>query len=52
MLMRAHPAVLKHLIEEYESLHAEKVNSDTRQQMEDIAYTLSYRPGPEMWMRP
>ncbi|MFE6128715.1 DUF5133 domain-containing protein [Streptomyces sp. NPDC056437] len=31
--------MLKHLIEEYESLHAEKVSPGTRQRMEDIACT-------------
>lgn len=45
VLTKAHPAVLKHLIEEYESLHAEKVSAHTRQRMEDIAYTLCVSTG-------
>jgi hypothetical protein len=42
-MLMAHPAVLKNLIEQYETLpllHAEDGSSEVRQRMIDVAYTL------------
>ncbi|WP_328863063.1 DUF5133 domain-containing protein [Streptomyces sp. NBC_00306] len=47
-MLLAHPAVLKDLVEEYETLralHAEKGRHAVRQRMEDVAYTLCVSTG-------
>jgi hypothetical protein len=44
----AHPAVLKNLIDEYETLrvlHAEQGSTAVRQRMDDLAYTLCVSTG-------
>lgn len=43
MMLMAHPAVLKNLVEQYETLHAlhaTQGSESARQRMEDVAYTL------------
>jgi hypothetical protein len=47
-MLMAHPAVLKDLIEQYETLrllHAEDGSSEVRQRMNDVAYTLCVSTG-------
>ncbi|MEV7996397.1 DUF5133 domain-containing protein [Streptomyces sp. NPDC086077] len=47
-MLMAHPAVLKNLIEQYETLrilHAEDGSEEVRQRMDDIAYTLCVSTG-------
>ncbi|ANB04048.1 hypothetical protein SAM40697_6840 [Streptomyces ambofaciens] len=47
-MLMAHPAVLKDLIEQYETLqtlHAERGTEETRRRMEDVAYTLCVSTG-------
>lgn len=47
-MLMAHPAVLKNLIEQYETLrvlHAEEGSEAVRQRMNDIAYTLCVSTG-------
>ncbi|MGW5480651.1 DUF5133 domain-containing protein [Streptomyces sp. NPDC004008] len=47
-MLMAHPAVLKNLIEQYETLrilHAEEGSEDVRQRMNDVAYTLCVSTG-------
>ncbi|MEU9015599.1 DUF5133 domain-containing protein [Streptomyces sp. NPDC048479] len=47
-MLLAHPAVLKNLIEQYETLrvlHAEVGSLEVRQRMDDIAYTLCVSTG-------
>ncbi|WNO70216.1 MULTISPECIES: DUF5133 domain-containing protein [unclassified Streptomyces] len=47
-MLLAHPAVLKDLVEQYETLralHAEKGSPGVRQRMEDVAYTLCVSTG-------
>ncbi|WP_328863001.1 DUF5133 domain-containing protein [Streptomyces sp. NBC_00306] len=47
-MLLAHPAVLKDLVEHYETLyalHAEKGSPQVRQRMEDVAYTLCVSTG-------
>ncbi|WP_328863055.1 DUF5133 domain-containing protein [Streptomyces sp. NBC_00306] len=47
-MLLAHPAVLKDLVEQYETLralHAEKGSPAVRQRMEDVAYTLCVSTG-------
>ncbi|MFF7206228.1 DUF5133 domain-containing protein [Streptomyces sp. NPDC008141] len=47
-MLLAHPAVLKDLVEQYETLralHAEKGSPQVRQRMEDVAYTLCVSTG-------
>ncbi|MET7680532.1 DUF5133 domain-containing protein [Streptomyces sp. NPDC005423] len=47
-MLMAHPAVLKDLVEQYETLralHAENGGPATRQRMDDIAYTLCVSTG-------
>ncbi|MER6076541.1 DUF5133 domain-containing protein [Streptomyces sp. NPDC001817] len=47
-MLMAHPAVLKNLIEQYETLrvlHAEEGQEEVRRRMEDIAYTLCVSTG-------
>lgn len=46
----AHPAVLKNLLEQYETLrilHAEDGSPQARQRMNDIAYTLCVTTGTQ-----
>ncbi|MFD3439483.1 MULTISPECIES: DUF5133 domain-containing protein [unclassified Streptomyces] len=47
-MLMAHPAVLKNLIDRYETLrtlHAETGSARVRQRMDDIAYTLCVSTG-------
>ncbi|MFJ8142768.1 DUF5133 domain-containing protein [Streptomyces sp. NPDC096013] len=47
-MLMAHPAVLKNLIEQYETLHAlhaENGSPATRRRMDDVAYTLCVSTG-------
>ncbi|MER6347641.1 DUF5133 domain-containing protein [Streptomyces sp. NPDC001595] len=47
-MLMAHPAVLKNLIEQYDTLrilHAEKGSEEVRQRMNDVAYTLCVSTG-------
>ncbi|MFJ1604527.1 DUF5133 domain-containing protein [Streptomyces sp. NPDC088253] len=47
-MLMAHPAVLKDLIEQYETLrvlHAENGSLAARQRMDDVAYTLCVSTG-------
>ncbi|MEU4797829.1 DUF5133 domain-containing protein [Streptomyces sp. NPDC023327] len=47
-MLMAHPAVLKDLVEQYETLrtlHAEDGSAEARQRMEDVAYTLCVSTG-------
>ncbi|OIK28359.1 DUF5133 domain-containing protein [Streptomyces malaysiense] len=47
-MLMAHPAVLKNLIEQYETLRvlrAEEAGEDVRRRMDDIAYTLCVATG-------
>ncbi|MFI9150232.1 DUF5133 domain-containing protein [Streptomyces sp. NPDC053367] len=47
-MLMAHPAVLKNLIEQYETLrilHAEDGSPGVRQRMDDVAYTLCVATG-------
>jgi RNA polymerase-binding transcription factor DksA len=47
-MLMAHPAVLKDLIEQYETLHTlhtERDTEETRRRMEDVAYTLCVSTG-------
>lgn len=47
-MLMAHPAVLKNLIEQYESLRvlqADEGHEEARQRMDDIAYTLCVSTG-------
>ncbi|MFI2780438.1 DUF5133 domain-containing protein [Streptomyces sp. ALB3] len=42
-MLMAHPAVLRNLLEQYDTLrilHAENGTAEVRQRMDDIAYTL------------
>lgn len=44
----AHPAVLRNLVEQYETLralHAENGSTEVRQRMDDVAYTLCVSTG-------
>ncbi|MFF8652607.1 DUF5133 domain-containing protein [Streptomyces huasconensis] len=47
-MLMAHPAVLKDLVEQYETLwalHAEDGTAEARQRMNDVAYTLCVSTG-------
>ncbi|MFF7206523.1 DUF5133 domain-containing protein [Streptomyces sp. NPDC008141] len=47
-MLMAHPAVLKDLIDVYETLrvlHTENSNPNVRQRMQDVAYTLCVSTG-------
>ncbi|KUF19161.1 MULTISPECIES: DUF5133 domain-containing protein [Streptomyces] len=47
-MLMAHPAVLKNLVEQYETLrtlHAEHGTARARQRMDDVAYTLCVSTG-------
>ncbi|MFF9853066.1 DUF5133 domain-containing protein [Streptomyces litmocidini] len=46
-MLMAHPAVLKNLIERYETLlrHAEDGSAEARRRMEDVTYTLCVSTG-------
>ncbi|MFG3033743.1 DUF5133 domain-containing protein [Streptomyces sp. NPDC048253] len=47
-MLMAHPAVLKNLIKQYETLrilHAEHGSEEARRQMDDVAYTLCVSTG-------
>ncbi|MFH8973397.1 DUF5133 domain-containing protein [Streptomyces sp. NPDC017890] len=47
-MLMAHPAVLKNLIEQYETLrvlHAESNGEEVRRRMDDVAYTLCVSTG-------
>ncbi|MEV7130750.1 DUF5133 domain-containing protein [Streptomyces sp. NPDC093260] len=47
-MLMAHPAVLKDLVEQYETLrdlYAEKASPEVRQRLEDVAYTLCVSTG-------
>ncbi|MGH4033056.1 DUF5133 domain-containing protein [Actinomycetota bacterium Odt1-20B] len=47
-MLLAHPAVLPHLVEQYETLrvlHAEDGSEDARRRMDDLAYTLCVTTG-------
>ncbi|EYT81950.1 DUF5133 domain-containing protein [Streptomyces andamanensis] len=47
-MLMAHPAVLRNLVEQYDSLrilHAENGSADVRQRMDDVAYTLCVSTG-------
>ncbi|QHC27737.1 MULTISPECIES: DUF5133 domain-containing protein [unclassified Streptomyces] len=47
-MLMAHPAVLKNLIEQYETLrvlHAEEGDEEVRRRMDDLAYTLCVATG-------
>ncbi len=47
-MLLAHPAVLRDLVEQYETLralHADKGSPNVRQRMEDVAYTLCVSTG-------
>ncbi|MET7912263.1 DUF5133 domain-containing protein [Streptomyces avermitilis] len=47
-MLMAHPAVLRNLVEQYETLralHAENGSTEMRQRMDDVAYTLCVSTG-------
>ncbi|MEU1458824.1 DUF5133 domain-containing protein [Streptomyces avermitilis] len=47
-MLMAHPAVLRNLVEQYETLralHAENGSTEVRQRMDDVAYTLCVSTG-------
>ncbi|MFD5814175.1 DUF5133 domain-containing protein [Streptomyces sp. NPDC127038] len=47
-MLMAHPAVLRRLIEQYDTLrilHAEKGGPEVRRRMDDVAYTLCVSTG-------
>ncbi|MEV4683176.1 DUF5133 domain-containing protein [Streptomyces kurssanovii] len=47
-MLMAHPAILGNLVEQYETLkvlHAENGSAESRQRMDDIAYTLCVSTG-------
>ncbi|GLW47188.1 DUF5133 domain-containing protein [Streptomyces sp. NBRC 14336] len=47
-MLMAHPAVLKNLLAQYETLrvlHAENGSAEARQRMDDLAYTLCVTTG-------
>ncbi|MDQ0847998.1 DUF5133 domain-containing protein [Streptomyces sp. V1I6] len=47
-MLMAHPAVLRNLVEQYDTLqmlHAENGTPEVRQRMDDIAYTLCVSTG-------
>ncbi|MDR6976018.1 hypothetical protein J2X68_002706 [Streptomyces sp. 3330] len=47
-MLMAHPAVLKNLVEQYETLscrHAENGSEEARMRMNDVAYTLCVSTG-------
>jgi hypothetical protein len=47
-MLMAHPAVLRNLVEQYDTLrilHAEDGSAEVRQRMDDIAYTLCVSTG-------
>ncbi|GAA2458341.1 DUF5133 domain-containing protein [Streptomyces glaucus] len=47
-MLMAHPAVLKNLIEQYDTLrilHAENGSPEVRRRMDDVAYTLCVSTG-------
>jgi hypothetical protein len=47
-MLMAYPAVLTTLVEQYETLltlHADKGNTDSRQRLEDVSYTLCVSTG-------
>ncbi|MEV8588737.1 DUF5133 domain-containing protein [Streptomyces sp. NPDC051180] len=47
-MLMAHPAILRNLIEQYETLrllHAENGGAEVRQRMDDVAYTLCVSTG-------
>ncbi|MFJ4126409.1 DUF5133 domain-containing protein [[Kitasatospora] papulosa] len=47
-MLMAHPAVLRNLVEQYDTLHilqAENGDPDVQQRMDDIAYTLCISTG-------
>ncbi|MGW6742647.1 DUF5133 domain-containing protein [Streptomyces sp. NPDC055025] len=47
-MLMAHPAILRNLVEQYETLkalHAEQGSSGTRRRLEDITYTLCVSTG-------
>ncbi|MFE9994912.1 DUF5133 domain-containing protein [Streptomyces avermitilis] len=47
-MLMAHPAVLRNLVEQYETLralHAENGSTEVRQRMDDAAYTLCVSTG-------
>ncbi|WP_049565235.1 DUF5133 domain-containing protein [Streptomyces sp. SBT349] len=47
-MLMAHPAVLRHLIDQYEALtalHAEKGTAEARQRLDDVSYTLCVSTG-------
>ncbi|MEV0037471.1 DUF5133 domain-containing protein [Streptomyces sp. NPDC050804] len=47
-MLMAHPAILRNLVEQYETLkalHAEVGSSGTRRRLEDITYTLCVSTG-------
>ncbi|MFI9244043.1 DUF5133 domain-containing protein [Streptomyces sp. NPDC053086] len=49
-MLMAHPAVLRNLIEQYDTLrilHAEDGSAEVRQRMDDIAYTLCVSTGTQ-----
>ncbi|WP_329243781.1 DUF5133 domain-containing protein [Streptomyces sp. NBC_01478] len=49
-MLMAHPAVLKDLVERYETLralHAENGSPATRRRMDDVAYTLCVSTGTQ-----
>ncbi|MGW7047332.1 DUF5133 domain-containing protein [Streptomyces avermitilis] len=47
-MLMAHPAVLRNLVEQYETLralHAENGSTEVRQRLDDVAYTLCVSTG-------
>ncbi|MEU0844517.1 DUF5133 domain-containing protein [Streptomyces sp. NPDC005962] len=47
-MLMAHPAVLRNLVEQYETLHALHADAggpEVRQRMDDVAYTLCVSTG-------
>lgn len=45
-MLMAHPAVLRNLIDQYEQLkHVEDGDSEARQRLDDVAYTLCVSTG-------
>lgn len=47
-MLLAHPAILRNLVEQYETLqvlHAEQGSFETRRRLEDITYTLCVSTG-------
>jgi hypothetical protein len=48
LMLLAHPAVLRDLLKQYETLkalHAESASPEARRRMEDVAYTLCISTG-------